>query len=90
MTIGECVCTPTDWNTEPATTRVNDHAFAERHYQRGERGDKLIHRAGLHGLRGPGVIEHPPGYRRRTRWSAPIESSTTLVKVRKSSLSRRT
>ena len=25
MTLGECVCTPTDWNTEPATTRVNDH-----------------------------------------------------------------
>jgi hypothetical protein len=25
VTLGECVCTPTDWNTEPATTRVNDH-----------------------------------------------------------------
>jgi hypothetical protein len=38
---------------------------AERLYQRGEAGDKLVHRADLRAVRGPGVPEHPPGYRTR-------------------------
>jgi hypothetical protein len=39
--------------------------IAERLYQRGEAGDKLIHRADLRALPDPGVLEHPPGYRPR-------------------------
>ncbi len=35
---------------------------AERLYQRGEAGDKLIHRADLRAVRDPGVLQHPPGY----------------------------
>jgi hypothetical protein len=38
---------------------------AERLYQSGEAGDKLIHRADLRAVYGPGVLEHPPGYRPR-------------------------
>jgi hypothetical protein len=53
---------------------------AERLYQRGETGDKLVHRADLRAVRGPGVLQHPPGYRRRTRWSAPLAPSTTPEK----------
>jgi hypothetical protein len=37
--------------------------IAKRLYQSGEAGDKLIHRAGLREVCGPGVPEHPPGYR---------------------------
>ena len=40
-------------------------AIAERLYQRGEAGDKLIHRADLRAVRDPGVLQHPPGYRHR-------------------------
>ena len=38
-------------------------AIAERLYQGGEAGDKLIHRAGLRAVRDPVVLEHPSGYR---------------------------
>ena len=41
-------------------------AIAERLYQCGEAGDKLIHRADLRAVCDPGVLEHPPGYRHRT------------------------
>ena len=40
--------------------------IVERLYQRGQAGDKLIHRADLRAVRDPGVLEHPPGYRPRT------------------------
>jgi hypothetical protein len=39
--------------------------IAKRPYQGGEAGDKLVHRAGLRVVCGPGVLEHPPGYRLR-------------------------
>jgi hypothetical protein len=39
--------------------------IAGRLYQRGEAGDKLIHRADLRALPDPGVLEHPPGSRPR-------------------------
>jgi hypothetical protein len=40
-------------------------AIAGRLYQRGEAGDKLIHRADPRASPDPGVLEHPPGYRTR-------------------------
>src|SRR6185312_9705363 len=40
--------------------------IAERLYQGGEAGDKLIHRVDLRAVYDPGVLEHPPGYRHRT------------------------
>ncbi len=61
-------------------------AIAEGLYQRGERGNKLIHGADLRAVNGPGARQHPQDYRLRVGWSALFVPSTTPVKVRKSSL----